>query len=293
MKKSLVRSVLILFPLLMVSGCSIKEFRSPIVFRSPLIFDDAKQQEPVQAHIPYVSKEELIGEGKVTKITSPETVPLLSDEDVVNKGMVFLGEVSIKSPAEEGISKEKAEQYLKLEAFKRYGSMAQGIANVEYSKKTRLFSSDNDLYEKASADVLTQSRKTGKTVDAGSGQISPASGQNTAVSSIAEKSFIDIPVISSEELFNKNFRILGKIILDNEYPQNFVTKDEAIRALKMEAFRLYGDRADGLTNLKFIKEAKVFYYKKTRQISPPGDPKTYLSATAEVVMLIPEEGQVK
>jgi hypothetical protein len=63
------------------------------------------------------------------------------------------------------------------------------------------------------------------------------------------------------------------------------TKDEAIRELKIEAIKAYGNQAKGLLDVKLEKPARVFYYTKVRKpISTPEESENYERASAEVVV---------
>ena len=57
-----------------------------------------------------------------------------------------------------------------------------------------------------------------------------------------------IRVLSSDDLFYVNFAVLGKVVVDNSLQQGF-SKEEVIRNLKIGAFRQYGNKAQGITNI--------------------------------------------
>ena len=94
----------------------------------------------------------------------------------------------------------------------------------------------------------------------------------------------NIRVLSSNDLYYMNFRVVGQVSVRDKSKKGF-TQDEAVKALKVEAFRNYGSQVNGLINVELVKKEKVFYYRKAaRNISAPKDLGTYRRASAEVVI---------
>jgi hypothetical protein len=91
-----------------------------------------------------------------------------------------------------------------------------------------------------------------------------------------------IAVVSSNELFNLNFKMLGTVRARDTTPQG-MSKEQAVKSLKIEAYRLYGSRAKGLTNIKLKKEDPIYFYKKPQYSPSPKAPEGYSKAVAEVV----------
>jgi hypothetical protein len=295
-------------------GCSAIEMRSPIVFRKP------KPQEPTpsteRASTPSPSKEIKVveqspaqqgGEAVVkgepvspatkisekfpskeykTDILSPANIPILSNQDLTDYRFSFLGRIEVRSPSKDGFTQEKALQNLKVEAFKRYSSLAQGIINIKYKKKSDLLSMNQDVYEEISGDVITLAKKTAVAPEEGSGTIPAVTGQSGGISTQREVGEIpplsNILIFSSDDLFHLNFKILGIVNIIDQSRKGF-SEEQAIRDLKIEAFRLYGIQAKALTRIKLVREALVFYYKKTRSVESPSAPKGFIKASAEVV----------
>jgi hypothetical protein len=91
-----------------------------------------------------------------------------------------------------------------------------------------------------------------------------------------------IDIVSSTELFNRNFKILGNVRARDTTPHG-MTEEQAVKSLKIEAYRLYGSRAKGLTNIKLKKEDPIYFYKKPQYSPPPKAQEGYSKAVAEVV----------
>jgi hypothetical protein len=162
---------------------------------------------------------------------------------------------------------------LKIMAFKRYGALAQGLAKIEYMETSGLFAGPQTSYREASAEVVTTSAMAEPPT--------PGEGASPEVRETIPP--LDrIAIVSSDELFNRNFKMLGTVHARDTTPQG-MSEEQAIKSLKIEAYRLYGSRAKGLTNIKLKKEYPIYFYKKPQYSPPPKAPEGYSRAMAEVV----------
>jgi hypothetical protein len=318
MNKQIMKSGCIIFLLIVLYSCSSIEIRSPIVFKKskpeeqpvssektqapsapqqakageqipspPSVIPERREmakEAPVQAGTE--SAQTLPSQEAKTTTLSPAGIPVLSNQDLANYQFSILGHVEAKSPSKEGVTQEKALQNLKVEAFKRYGSLAQGIINIEYSRGITMLTSKQDRYESISADVVTLIKKAAVFKEAGTGTApsdTPISG-GVPIERKEEEipQLSNIVILSSDDLFHLNFKILGTVTVVDESKKEF-TEEQAIKNLKIEAFRLYGVQAMALTKIKLIKEAPVFYYKKTQSNKAPQTSKGFIKASAEAV----------
>ena len=158
-------------------------------------------------------------------------------------------------------------------AYKRYGALAQGIANIEYRDNSGLFSAGQNIYREASAEVMTM---------ATAGEAAQAGEQASVQSNGAIPSLENIVVVSSDELFNRNFKVLGKVAVRDATPEG-MSEEQAVKSLKIEAYRLFGSRVKGLSNLKLKKEDPIYFYKKPQYSPSPQVSKGYNKASAEVL----------
>jgi len=60
---------------------------------------------------------------------------VLHPDDLFSLSFRFLGRIKVKDYFKKGFTKERALKDLKIEAFKRYGNLAQGITNIEYKRR--------------------------------------------------------------------------------------------------------------------------------------------------------------
>lgn len=273
--------------MLLVCGCAGKEFRSPIVFRSPVVEKESAPKQPASTPVaaaPTRAREaapaEQAASAPAPMPSAPASVPVLSDQDLANYRASVLGRVKVAGPGKEGFSEEEALRMLKVEAFKRYGSLAQGITNVSFDREGLA----QGRCTEAAADVVALAEK---------GKEEPAAGPFTvgvkaegALGEGPDTNFpVDqIPVFTSEELYNREFRVLGKVDI-RERSQQGLTKEEAIKALKIAAVRAYGPAINGITSVKLVTQPKVFYFTKVRKnISTPQTPDAYEWAYADVIV---------
>ena len=250
---------------LCITGCSTIELRSPIVIHSgqkPAGEAPAAQVQAEPAPSPEAQGESI----------SPSSIRVLTGQDLSRGRYSSLGRITVASPDKKGFSTEQAERQLKIVAYKRYGALAQGITRIEYLEKSGLFSSGENIYREASAEVMT-------TATAGE---AAAAEQASAQGSGAIPSLDKIVMVSSDELFNRNFKVLGKVIVRDKTPEG-MSEEQAVKSLKIEAYRLFGSRVKGLSSLKLKKEDPIYFYKKPQYSPPPQVSKGYNRASAEVL----------
>lgn len=218
MHNSIMRSgLIVLLPILWIYGCSIKEIRSPIVFRSPVVLEKTDAEETPEQPTPSIPSEK--------------------------------------------IAVAKAEEVSPPTAHQPQGALApqpQGEkplpTNQEPSEKLITQEARSEISEKE------------------------ASREEVRGAFPLEK----IRILSSDEVYHLKFKILGKVSA-REKKQGF-TEEEAIKELKIQAIKTYGNQAKGLTTIGLVKKQKIFYYTKGRRdISTPKEPDTYEKASAEVV----------
>lgn len=287
MKARMVNAGVVIGSVMLLCGCAGKELRSPIVFRSPVVDKEPALTQPVSTPVaaaPAPAKEAAPAEQSPSVSPSmpsaPASVPVLSDQDLSNYRASVLGRVKVAGPDKEGFSEEEALRALKVEAFKRYGSLAQGITNVTFDRKNL----GQGRCAEAAADVVALAQKAKE--ELASPAVSAGAHMQGAQSEGADTNFpVDqIPVFSSEQLYNREFRVLGKVDI-RERSQAGLTKEEAIRALKIAAVRAYGPAISGITSVKLVTQPKVFYFTKVRKnISTPQTPDAYEWAYADVIV---------
>jgi len=253
-----------------ITGCSVIEVRSPIVIHTgKKTSGETATVARAQAPIPEPAASE---EGKAAA-ASPADIQVFSDQELSTKQVSSLGRITVKAPDKKGFTNEQAVKELKIMAFKRYGSLAQGLAKIEYMEASGLFAGAHTPYRQASAEVVT---------------MSSVSEQKTPGAETSQEVRETIPpldriaVVSSNELFNLNFKMLGTVRARDTTPQG-MSKEQAVKSLKIEAYRLYGSRAKGLTNIKLKKEDPIYFYKKPQYSPSPKAPEGYSKAVAEVV----------
>jgi hypothetical protein len=254
---------------LCITGCSTIELRSPIVIHSgqkssaetAAVNTGAAGMEPAPA-------EEVKGES-----TSPASIPVLNDQDLSQRRYSSLGRITVTSRDKKGFTSEQAQKDLKIMAFKRFGALAQGLAKIEYLETSGLFSSGKNIYREASAEVVTLSS---------AGEGAPAAEQAAAEARDAVPPLEKIAVLTSDDLFNRNFRVLGKVTVRDATPEG-MSEEQAVKSLKIEAYRLFGSRAKGLSSLKLKKEDPIYFYKKPQYSPSPQVAKGYNKASAEVL----------
>ena len=136
MSHSMRTGCLIIMISVSASGCTGKKFRAPIVFRSPVVSasEEHYTRDRSIASLPAPTDEgirTLSEQESPTTVSSPADIPLLSQQDLVDTRFSILGRISMNSVSEKGFNQDKAIRGLKIEAFKRYGRLAQGIINLE------------------------------------------------------------------------------------------------------------------------------------------------------------------
>ncbi|MBN2466584.1 MAG: hypothetical protein JXD19_00395 [Deltaproteobacteria bacterium] len=293
--------------ILLTVGCSVSKIRSPIVFRSPVVLakseakesastqpsvDSGKQgaaissgESPTSAQVSKegvpaseaVATERVAAGGRDRARHSPAEIPLVSEGDILDEATAVLGRIRVRAPDEGGFSREIAIRELKVEAFKRFGSLAQGISNVEFHGEFSLLGSADKDYQEASGDVISFVEKADGLRDQ-PGVEGDVKENESAVS------LEGLDFYSSEELFSRSFRVLGEVSVRERSESGF-TREEALKALKIEAIKMYGGDAKGLTDVNLIEKEKIFYYTKVRKsISTPKETEVYSKASAEVII---------
>ena len=260
----------IIIALVCIAGCSFIELRSPVVIHTGQKAGGEAPAASVQTDttVPEPSPSaEVTGES-----TSPAGIPVLTEQDLSQRRYASLGRITVASPDKKGFTSEQAERELKIMAFKRYGALAQGLVKIEYMEKAGMFSSGQNIYGEASAEVVTLSA-AGETA---------AAGEQAAADSGAIPSLEKMVIVSSDELFNRNFKVLGKVTVRDTTPEG-MSEEQAVKSLKIEAYRLFGSRVKGLSNLKLKKEDPIYFYKKPQYSPPPQVAKGYNKASAEVL----------
>lgn len=255
---------------IILSGCSAIEVRSPIVIHTQSATHENKEAVASPEQSP---TSESTSPEEIKTSASPADIQVLSDSDVRATSLSSLGRVTVKSDDKKGFTPAQAVQELKIMAFKRYGSLAQGLAHIEYMDRPGFFDSSQNTFRQASAEVFTTSSTKQQTV---------LEGKSSLETHETIPPLENIAIVSSAELFNLNFKILGVVRARDASPQG-MTEEQAVKTLKIEAYRLYGTRAKALTNIKMKKEYPIYYYKKPQYSPPPKAPEGYGKATAEVV----------
>ena len=252
-----------------MTGCSMIELRSPVVIHTgqKASTETAAPVETGPAGMEQAAAEEMKGES-----TSPASIPVLTDQELSARRYSSLGRITVTSQDKKGFTSEQAEKDLKIMAFKRFGALAQGIARIEYQEKSGLFSEGKNIYREASAEVVTLSA---------AGESVPA-GEQAAESRDAVPPLEKIAVLTADDLFNRNFRVLGKVTVRDATTEG-MSEEQALKSLKIEAYRLFGSRAKGLSSLNLKKEYPIYFYKKPQFSPPPQVAKGYNKATAEVL----------
>jgi hypothetical protein len=265
-----VKTGLGIFLIICIAGCSAIEVRSPIVNHTgKKTSDESAAVTSAQASVPEPAPSAENKEGS----SSPADINIYSAQELSSKQLASLGQITVKAADKKGFTAEEAMKELKIMAFKRYGSLAQGIAKIEYMESSGLFAGDKNTFRQASAEVMTSSAITDK----------QSPGTEAAQESREAIPPLDkIAVVSSAELYNLSFKMLGTVRARDTTPQG-MNREQAIKSLKIEAYRLYGSRAKGLTNIKLKKEDPIYFYKKPRYSPPPKAQEGYSRAVAEVV----------
>ena len=256
----------IVIALVCIAGCSFIELRSPVVIHTG-------QKAGVEAPAASVQTDTTAPEPSKDESTSPAGIQVLTAQDLSQRRDASLGRITVASPDKKGLTSEQAERELKIMAFKRYGALAQGLAKIEYMEKAGIFSSGQNIYREASAEVMTM---------ATAGEAAQAGEQASVQSGGTIPSLENIVVVSSDELFNRNFKVLGKVTVRDTTPEG-MSEEQAVKSLKIEAYRLFGSRVKGLSNLKLKKEDPIYFYKKPQYSPPPQVAKGYNKASAEVL----------
>jgi hypothetical protein len=105
------------------------------------------------------SKPERYPEYKLTESSredfTPASIIIISNQDLIDYNFQVLGKVTIHSESKDGFSLEQANNALRVEAFKHYGSKARGIINPTYKKKKRWLLMSSKKISEASGEVVT------------------------------------------------------------------------------------------------------------------------------------------
>ncbi len=255
---------------MIICGCSAIEVRSPIVIHTRQGGAGTEADNGARQQLPRAE----VTPSEVPKLSaSPADILVLSDKDLSGASLASLGRISVTSDDKPGFTQEQAVQELKIKAFKRYGSLAQALAHIEYMGKPGFLGTSNNMFRQATAEVFTMSSAAQPDLQRGE----PTQGVQATIVPLEH-----IAIVSSSELFNRNFKILGMVQARDTTPQG-MTEEQAVKRLKIEAFRLYGAQARAITNIKMKKEYPIYYYKKPQFSPPPKAPEGYGKATAEVV----------
>jgi hypothetical protein len=252
--------------LVCIAGCSFIELRSPVVIHTG-------QKAGGEAPAASVQTDTTAPEPSKGESTSPAGIQILTAQDLSQRRYASLGRITVASPDKKGFTSEQAQRELKIMAFKRYGALAQGLAKIEYMEKAGLFSAGQNIYREASAEVMTMSA---------AGEAAPAGEQVSLEGRDAIPSLEKIVIVSSDELFNRNFKVLGKVTVRDATPAG-MSEEQAVKSLKIEAYRLFGARVKGLSSLKLKKEDPIYFYKKPQYSPSPQVSKGYNKASAEVL----------
>lgn len=204
------------------------------------------------------------------KINSSNHILLLSDKDLVNHKFSILGKVSVHSKAKKGFNQGQADQALKKEAFKKYGSQAHGIFNITYEEKKGILFWRTEITE-ASADVVTwEDQKKVETPKPIPPEPLPSSevSEKTPLPELGIKPHapMDVKVLSSDDLFAMRFLFLGNIAVRNNSEAGFISKEDAIKALKIEAVKKYANNAQGISNIEYQEEMTILHGTKIRAV---------------------------
>jgi hypothetical protein len=256
---------------LCISGCSAIELRSPIVIHSGQ--KSASETSAAQAQAAAAIAEPSSAPEAKGESVSPASIRVLAKQDLSQGRYSSLGRITVTSSDKNGFSAEQAERGLKITAYKRYGALAHGISNIEYQEQPGLFGAGKNIYREASAEVMTLATAE---------EAAQAAEQASAGAGGAIPSLDKIAVVSTDELFNRNFKVLGKVTVRDATTEG-MSQEQAIKSLKIEAYRLFGSRVKGLTGLKLKKDYPIYFYKKPQYSPPPQAPKGYNKATAEVL----------
>ncbi len=259
----------------------------------PQPYQPPSQQEPAYA----LDEEARKPQGGVS---APAEVLLLGDQDLVDYKFWVLGRISVYSKSGDGFSAEEANRALKAEAFRRYGDKARGIINVAYKEKKGLLDWGGDKLREASGDVVNWEDRGGGApleyapppptqqatlappapspppYETGVSQPSAASAPVAPYSSPQSQAMprsttggsipaAHILVVSPDSLINKDFQFLGKITVESAGKS--LDEKSAAEALKVEARKLYGNRARAITNLQYERKPGLLNLNKYGEAS--------------------------
>jgi len=195
--------------------------------------------------------------------SSPGSILILSNKDLIDYRFWVLGRVSVKSRSQDGFTQERANQALQLEAFKQYGSQAQGLVNISHKEKKKLPLLGKTIVE-AAGDVVAweKPKKAPRSV-----AVQPRASQTSRVpvqkkaTTADTRSPHEILVVPSKDLYRLNFTVLGSITVKGASKKGF-TEQGAIKALKIDAFKRYGPQTRGITNIEFKRQTTLLLEKK-------------------------------
>jgi len=254
-----------------VAGCSMIELRSPVVIHTGQKASTETAAAPVETG-PAGMEQAAAAEEVKGESTSPSSIPVLAEQQLSERRYSSLGRITVTTRDKKGFTSEQAEKDLKIMAFKRFGTLAHGISRIEYQEKSGLFSEGKNIYREASAEVVTMTA---------AGEAAPA-GEQAAEARDAIPPLEKITILTADDLFSRNFRVLGKVTVRDATIEG-MSQEQALKSLKIEAYRLFGSRAKGLSSLNLKKEYPIYFYKKPQFSPPPQVAKGYNKATAEVL----------
>ena len=215
---------------------------------------------------------------EILEVSSPADILILSEVDLIDHDFRTLGKVTVESTAKEGFSMEQANNALKREAFKQFKGKARGIINIVYEKKKGLFNIRSDMYRGASGDVVTwEQRKEEKAISKVTKNVEKNESQfnqtyTNEPSSLSEPVTVQpvppkkILVVAPEELVNIPFKFLGRVKATDDTGRGY-DKKRAINALKVEAYKIYEDRARAITNIDFKRKQGILNIEKFDEVS--------------------------
>jgi hypothetical protein len=194
--------------------------------------------------------------------SSPGNILILSNKDLIDYRFWVLGRVSVRSKSEDGYTQEGANQALQMEAFRQYGSQAQGLVSINYKEKKKLPLLGKTIVE-AAGDVVAweKPKKALRSLAAKPGiPRSPGVPTQKATTAYARAPH-DIVVVPSRDLYRLNFTVLGSTTVKTASKQGF-TEAGAVKALKIDAFKRYGPQTRGITNIEYKRQTTLLLEKK-------------------------------
>ena len=251
---------------------SISEKRESEIQIAPLsealTISGEKRIESVQKK-PAISKAPLFSKHQADTF-SPQDIVFISSEYLADTYYEILGRITVKDVSQNGFSKDEAKKALKYEAFRKFGPRAKGITNVVYQGEKSFFGAER--YYEASGDVITWEERI-TTAQSEEEAYFPeyeepeetraikSEDKSTQLRAVPERypeyklvessredfTPASILIVSNRDLLDYNFRVLGKVTIHSESKDGF-SLEQANNALKVEAFKHYGNKAKGIIN---------------------------------------------